>query len=86
MKKKFVLFFVVVVAFVATYFSFAQSQEGSSSFEQLVIENVEALSSDLENINGFYTIKSGKCPYPCSKSWISCEAKGKYECSPSDCC
>lgn len=86
MKKKTVLCFAVLVALTATYLSSEKVQEKSNSFEQLVIDNVEALSASSENSSGFYTVTSGRCAYPCAKSWTYCEFNGNEDCLPSDCC
>lgn len=53
----------------------------------LLMENVEALSSGAEAGSGYYERSSGNCSAPCEyKKWVSCKSGGTKECSPSDCC
>lgn len=86
MKKKIILGLVMPIAMLATYISIEKNKMSNDSLEQLVIENVEAVSSGADNPKGPYKRSSGKCTYPCAKSWVSCERNGEEECDPSDCC
>ena len=86
MKKKIFLGLVMPIAMRATYISIEKNKMSNDSLEKLVIENVEAVSSGADNVKGIYQRSTGKCPYPCPKSWVSCGPNGEEECFPSDCC
>ena len=65
----------------------AYNAANQSEADLLLSENVEALSSSESRVRGFYEIKTGPCPRPCSyKKWVRCEFGGKEECQSSDCC
>lgn len=53
----------------------------------LLMENVEALSTGTEAGSGYYQVSSGNCSAPCSyRKWVTCKSGGTEECSSSDCC
>lgn len=77
------------VALLATFVSYEKKEMSKNSLEQLVLENIEAMTAPTSNqkeVGLLYEISSGKCPPPCNKSWVTCKRGGNYECLPSDCC
>lgn len=60
------------------------STKMSSSSNDLLLENVEALSRG--EVGLWYKVSTGPCPTPSYKKWVRCNSEGNSkECLPSDC-